>query len=194
MKASAISVVRPSEIDDIRGSAARAEYATLQAKAAALEDLKAKASSLVEFKEIADSYAVDNDHLRRELESRDSELEWFRDELRRIEGEKQRLIFQLGQARASDDAKEVEPDTPEQDEADSPPKPGEIRFYKKTHSKALYDVLVRVGDCGHKSWQGSAKADKARKGLARLLGEYSEWKNLQHCGTCTGGGMWKVHW
>lgn len=195
LRASAASVVRPSEIDDIRGAAARAEYAALQAKANGLEDLKAKASSLEEFKDIADSYAADNDQLRHELAARDSELERLRDEVQRLEADKQGLIFQLGQAKAtSDGAAEVEPDAPEQDEADQPPELGEVRFYKKTHSKPAYDVLVRVGDCGHTSWQSAAKAEKAKKGLVRILGEHREWKNLQHCGSCTGGGMWRVQW
>lgn len=194
MRASAASVVRPSEIDEIRGAAARSEYAALQAKASALEDLKAKASSLAEFKDIADSYAADNDKLRHELAARDTELDQLRDEVQRLEADRQALIFQLGQAKATAEAAEVEPDAPEEDEADQPPTPGEVRFYKKTHSKPAYDVLVRVADCGHTAWQGAAKADKAKKGLARLLGDHREWKSLQHCGSCTGGGMWKVQW
>lgn len=193
LRASAASVVRPAEIDEIRGAAARSEYAELQMKAIALEDLKAKASSLADFKDIADSYAADNDKLRRELAARDTELEQLRDEVKRIEANKQALIFQLGQVKPSEGA-EVEPDAPEKDEADQPPMPGDVRFYKKTHSKPVYDVLVRVSDCGHTAWQGAAKAEKAKKGLARLLGEHREWKSLQHCGSCTGGGMWKVQW
>jgi hypothetical protein len=195
MRASAASVVRPSEIDDIRGAAVRSEYAALQAKASALEELKAKASSLADFKDIADSYAADNDTLRRELAARDTDLERLRDEVQRLEADKQALIFQLGQAKApADGPEDIEPDAPEKDEADLPPEPREVRFYKKTHSKPAYDILVRVGDCGHTAWQTAAKADKAKKGLARLLGEHREWKTLQHCGSCTGGGMWKVQW
>lgn len=195
LRASAVSVVRPSEIDDIRGAFARSEYAALQAKASALEELKTKASSLEEFKEIADSYAIDNDKLRGELVSRDADVERLREEMQRLESDKQALIFSLGQAKApTDEVVEVEPDAPELDEADQPPIPGEMRFYKKTHSKPAYDVLVRVGDCGHNAWQNSAKADKAKKGLARLLGEHREWKNLHHCASCTGGGVWRVQW
>ena len=194
MRASAASVVRPSEIDEIRGAAARSEYAALQAKASALEDLKAKASSLAEFRDIADSYAEDNDKLRHQLAARDTELAKLRVEVQRLEADKQGLIFRLGQAKATPEAAEVEPDAPEQDEADQAPTQGEVRFYKKTHSKKAYDVLVRVADCGHTAWQGATKADKAKKGLARLLSDLPEWKSLQHCGSCTGGGMWKVQW
>jgi len=198
MQASAASVVRPSEIDAIRGAAVRSEYAALQAKAGSLEELKAKASSLAEFKEIADSYAADNDDLRQKLAARDTELVRVRDEVlqleadkQRLEADKQALSFQLGQVKA---VAEVEPDAPDQDEADQPPEPGEVRFYKKTHSKQAYDVLVRSRDCNHNAWQSSAKADKARKGLARLVGGQRQWKTMAHCGSCTGGGRWKVQW
>lgn len=193
MRASAASVVRPSEIDEIRGAAARSEYAALQAKASALEDLKAKASSLAEFRDIADSYAADNDTLRHELAARDAELDQLRNEVQRLEADKRALVFQLGQARAASEAAEVEPDVPEQDEADQPPTPGEIRFYKKHYDTGARDVMNRVADCGHNSWQNSAKADKARKGIAHLEGN-REWKSMQHCGSCKGGGMWKVQW
>ncbi len=156
MTASAGSVVRPSEIDDIRGAAARAEQAALQSKANALDDLKAKASSLSEFKEIADSYAADNDTLRQELSSRNSEIEQLREDVRQLELDKQALTFQLGKAKAAKDAAAaVEPDAPEPDEADEAPAPGDIRFYKKTHSTPKHDILVPMGDCGHNAWQGA---------------------------------------
>lgn len=196
MRASAVSVVRPSEIDDIRGSAVRAEYAALQAKATALEELKAKARSLEDFKDIADSYATDNDQLRRDLQARDVALEQLRDELRRVEADKQSLIFQLGQAKASPDAGAdvvVEPDAPERDEGDTPPEPGEVRFYKKHFDTGARDVMNRVVDCGHNAWQSAAKADKARKGIAHLEGN-REWKTMQHCASCKGGGRWRVQW
>ena len=195
MRASAASVVRPSEIDDIRAAAARSEYSALQAHASELEELKAKASSLEEFKDIANSYAADNDKLRHELALRDVDVERLQDEVQGLESSNQALIFTLGQSKlARGEAGEVQPDAPERDEAHQAPTSGETRYYKKTYSKSAYDVLVRVGDCGHSVWQNSAKADKAKKGLARLLGEHGEWKNLQHCGSCTGGGMWRVQW
>ena len=83
----------------------------------------------------------------------------------------------------------------EQSEVSAPdkPKPGEVRFYKKTHSKSNYDVLVAIADCGHASWQNSAKADKAKKGIIRLEGS-DDWSQVQHCGSCTGGGVWRVKW
>jgi len=50
-----------------------------------------------------------------------------------------------------------------------------------------------VGDCGHNSWQGANKADKAKKGIAKLEGTEA-WRLVQHCGKCTGGGFWRVEW
>lgn len=195
MKASAASVVRPVEIDQIRTAAARSEFAALQARASELEQLKARASSLEEFKEIADSYATDNDKLRQDLATRDSELERIQNEIQRLESNNQALIFALENAKvATVRADEVPPDAPDQDEADQPPAPGDIRYYKKTHSTPAYDILIQVGDCGHNSWQNAAKADKAKKGLERLLGTNRAWKKLQHCGSCQGGGLWRVEW
>lgn len=102
-----------------------------------------------------------------------------------------RLYAQLQDALHADSQS---PSTASQSEATSgTPKPGEIRFYKKTHSKSNYDVLVHITDCGHTSWQNAAKADKAKKGIVRLEGSDS-WSQVQHCGSCTGGGVWRVKW
>ena len=102
-----------------------------------------------------------------------------------------RLYGQLQEARHSEAA---EPPS-EQSEAvaQDKPKSGEVRFYKKTHSKSNYDVLVPIPDCGHTSWQNAAKADKAKKGIVRLEGS-DDWSQVQHCGSCTGGGVWRVKW
>lgn len=195
MRASAASVVRPAEIDDIRGASARAEYAALQAKATELEQLKAKASSLEEFKELATLFSVDKDNLLRELSVRNGELEQQRSEIQRLESDKQALIFQLDQAKArSGDPGEVEPDTPDQEDGEQAPVSGEVRFYKKRFDARTHDVLIRATDCGHNAWQSAARADKARKGIARLEGGNREWKTMQHCGSCTKGGMWRVQW
>lgn len=193
MQASAAGVVRPREIDDIRGAPARAQYAALQANASALEEAKAKAKSLAEFQDLADSYAEDNNKLRHELEMRDTELAHLREEVRQVEAEKQYLIYQLGQAKVSSEAAGIEPDEPAQADADKAPAPGDVRFYKKKYDARTHDAMVPADDCGHNAWQSAEKADKAKKGLARLLGN-SDWKRLQHCGSCTGGGLWKVQW
>jgi len=114
---------------------------------------------------------------------------------RQLEADKRALTFQLGKAKAAKDAAAtVAPDTPEPDEGTQPPAPGETRYYKKTHSAPKHDILVQVTDCEHNAWQGANQAEKARKGLTRLLGPHNDWKNLHHCGSCTGGGMWRVQW
>lgn len=74
-----------------------------------------------------------------------------------------------------------------------PPKKGEVRFYKKLGSGGGRDKLVRVNGCRHRSWQPAKKADQAKKGIARLE-DRDDWKTLQHCGSCCGGGMWRVEW
>jgi len=73
------------------------------------------------------------------------------------------------------------------------PASGETRYYKKTHSKSSYDVLVRIDGCNHNSWQSAHKADKAKNGVEKLEGT-REWKSIQHCGSCKGGGVWRVAW
>jgi hypothetical protein len=102
-----------------------------------------------------------------------------------------RLYGQLQEA-ANREATESPTESPEAGTPDKP-KPGEVRFYKKTHSKSNYDVLVPIPDCGHASWQNAAKADKAKKGIIRLEGS-DDWSQVQHCGSCTGGGVWRVKW
>ena len=195
MSASAASVVPPSEIDEIRAAVAKAEHSARQARAFELEELKARATSLEEYRDIATLYAADKDTLQHTVDLREADVDRLEKEVHKLKAEKQSLLFALGQAKAAtDEADHVQPDPPEQDDADQLPTSGETRFYKKTHSKPSYDILTRVDDCGHNAWQGAAKAEKARKGLARLLGGQGEWKNLHHCGSCTGGGMWRVQW
>ena len=189
MRASAISVVRPREIDEIRNAATQAEFARMKAKAKSLED----------FKDLADSYANDNDALRQEITRQEDEIEALQNRIVELEAENASLKFHLRQAKPelgedgeADD--EVEPDAIEADTAvPGPPQSGEVRFYKKKFSAPGHDILVHVGDCGHNSWQRAAKADKAKKGIAKLEGT-DGWKSIQHCGKCTGGGMWRVNW
>lgn len=189
MRASAAGVVRPREIDEIRNAAARAEFAALKARARSLEDFGA----------LADSYSKDNDALREELLQKDAEIEALQNAVAKLESENEGLAFHLRQARpeAAHDvaADDVEPDLPEGEIAEpGAPDRGEERFYKKKYAARSHDVMVRVGNCGHNSWQGAAKADKAKKGIAKLEGNRDDWQSVQHCGRCTGGGMWRVVW
>ena len=191
MRASAVSVVRPREIDEIRSAATQAEFARMKARAKSLED----------FEELAGLYDKENDKLREDIAERDEEIGFLREEVARLEAKVQALLHHLKQAqpdlslkRIDEEEDDVEPDVVEPDQEQAPPEPGEVRFFKKKYSAPTHDVMVRVGDCGHNAWQNAAKADKAKKGIAKLEGGRSDWKTIQHCGTCTGGGMWRVKW
>ena len=76
---------------------------------------------------------------------------------------------------------------------DAAPVGGEVRFYKKHHCAPSRDVMIRVVDCGHNRWTGATSADKARKGILRLE-RRETLRTLHHCGTCQGGGVWRVKW
>lgn len=173
MSIAAMTITPPVAIREIQAAVARKR----------LEDVEARSTSNTEELEIARLYLSDNEELK-------IQLEHASEEIARLSGRAEAAEFVLGQVKVRADGEEPPEAEPE---ADAPLTTGETRFYKKTHSKQAYDVMVPVSDCGHTSWQGSAKADKAKKGVEKLEGR-SDWKSLQHCGTCTGGGMWKVKW
>ncbi len=171
MSVAALSVDAPHEIRRLKSEHSRARLAKLEAKADAnSEEL-----------ELARLFIEENETLKDELEAAKAEI-----------------AKQSARADAAEYAIEVlksneDGDAEEADQASETPVTGEVRFYKKTHSKPSYDVLVRITDCGHNSWQSANKADKAKKGIERLEGS-SDWKSLYHCGSCQGGGVWKVFW
>ena len=146
---------------------------------AKIRELEAKADSKSEELEIAKSYLDDNE----KLQARVSELEA---EVASLQGRALAAEHALGNRES---AEEVTDEPPEE----APPTAGEVRYYKKTHSTPGYDVLVRVKGCSHNSWQAADKADKAKKGIEKLEGR-SDWSKLNHCGKCTGGGLWRVNW
>lgn len=80
-------------------------------------------------------------------------------------------------------------------ETRTPPQAGETRYYKKIGSGGGVDSLVQTGACQHRSssWRPAFKGDQAEKGLLKLEGR-DDWQSLAHCGSCTGGGRWRVHW
>jgi hypothetical protein len=181
MQASALSVLRPREIDDIQ-AAARARH---------LATLMERATSGADFEQLAYTYAKDNDDLRAKLEELTrrnqglvEELETTRTRLGNAE------LLALYREQPEERIDPLKPDDPEVEKG---PEPGEVRFYKKTHSTAKHDVMQLVADCGCNCWQSANKADKAKKGIARFEGR-NDWKSIQHCGSCTGGGMWRVRW
>jgi hypothetical protein len=189
MRAAALSVARPFEIDEIRNAASRRAFTEMQARASSVED----------FRRLADSYAADNDCLRvenatlqertRELEAQIADFEGQRAALlARIENAELQLRYQNAAGH------EIAPDAVEDTKEEvAPPAPGEVRFYKKHYSAPGHDIMTRVNDCGCNNWEAAFKADKAKKGILRLE-DKTEFKSIQHCASCDGGGVWKVRW
>jgi hypothetical protein len=173
MSTAALSITPPHAIREIQDAVVRRQ----------IEDLEARSTPDSEELAIARLYIKENQDLK-------TRLEQLQDDLARTAARASAAEHALSQLKAPDLIEEEESAS---EASPSEPAPGDVCFYKKIHSKSAYDVFVQVDDCGHTSWQGSAKADKARKGLERLTSR-SDWKSLQHCGTCTGGGMWKVRW
>jgi hypothetical protein len=185
-RASALSVTRPREIDEIREAHNRREFA----------ELRQQATSLAEFQVLADNYANDNDRLRHELALARSQVEDLQAQVRTLEGDKLALRAHLVAKGAVEETKnegEIAPGGDECEVVPAEPVSGETRYYKKVGERPKYDIMHPVQDCGHNRWQPSHKGDKAKKGIAKLEGR-SDWQSVYHCGTCTGGGMWKVRW
>ncbi|MBK8767618.1 MAG: hypothetical protein IPM01_24590 [Burkholderiaceae bacterium] len=173
MSTAVLSIPSPVAAREIEAEVARQRISELEKRAAPDSEELA----------IARLYLSENEQLKRKIEQLEAELA-------KAAARAEAAAHSLSQLKAT----ESDDDESEQGQvASTEPAVGETRFYKKTHSKGAYDVLVEVKGCDHTAWQNSASADKARKGLERLTGR-DDWKSLLHCGTCTGGGMWKVRW
>lgn len=187
-RAAALSVIKPRDIDDIRDAASRRT----------LIELRERATSLREYKELAESYAGDNDQLRAERAALRTQVEQLQEQVKDLEGDKLALQAHLRAARdVPEEVVEEDGIAPGGDDSDAEsaePTPGAVRFYKKVYARPTHDVMVRVQDCGCNRWEGAHKADKAKKGISKLEYGRSDWKSIQHCAACTGGGMWKVRW
>jgi hypothetical protein len=188
MEASALSVVRPHEIDDIRSAVSRRVFA----------ELKERASSLQDHAELAELYEKDNDQLlaiNADLRSRVDDLQAL---VAKLEGDRAALLAHLRAAKVippAVGAEDIASDaTIDSDEDLAEPAAGEVRFYKKKFAAAEHDIMARVNDCGHNKWQSAHAADKARKGIAKVEDGRTNWQTMQHCASCKGGGMWKVRW
>lgn len=174
LRASALSVERPFDIDLVRVSGFRAQFEELQKKAESVDDYK----GLLQLAEDENASLRDkNESLERQLQALQARVHALDVELRRSENADEELPPERVEPRA----KRAEPGS------------GEIRFYKKIGSAGKRDQMVRRKDCGHNAWQNANKADKAKKGIEHLEGS-CQWDNLWHCGTCEGGGVWKVRW
>lgn len=190
MGASALSVVRPREIDEILGGASRR----------AIAELRERASSLQDHAELADLYAKDNDNLRAGNASLTALVDELQIRVAKLEVDRAALLAHLHAAKGLPTqpvygTEGIEPDAAiDSDEDLAEPVSGEIRFYKKKFSASDHDVMVRVNDCDHNKWQSAHAADKARKGVAKVENDRSDWQTFQRCASCTGGGMWRVRW
>lgn len=187
MRAAALGVVRPQEIDGIRSAAARRAYAAMKAHATSLED----------YQKLAEAYADENELLRKRVEDLNAQLAVAQQRVLEVEERQASLAARAEKAEkrlqhhgAPDD--QIAPANAAEVE-DASPQPGDVRFYKKKFSRGKQDVLVRVADCGCNNWESGHKGDKAKKGIAKLEGS-NDWKAVYHCASCTGGGMWKVAW
>jgi hypothetical protein len=189
MRASALSVVRPPEIDEVRTATSRRAFA----------EMKERASSLQDYKELADVYSEENERLRAAAASLHGQIEQLQTRTAEMEAERQALLTRVENAEVllryrPASAKEIAPDPASEVEDPAEPAPSEERFYKKAYSTPTHDVMTRVSDCGCDNWQGAHGADKAKKGIAKLENGRDDWKRVQHCASCTGGGMWRVRW
>ena len=183
-RASALSVIRPREIDAIREAHSRR----------VITELRQQATSSTEYQQLADSYAADNDQLSRDLALARSQVEDLQEQVRELEAANLALKAHLAAKGVPEDAEEEADIAPGGDEGEAEPTSGETRFYKKIGARRTHDVMARVQDCGHNNWQGAHKADKAKKGISKLENGRNDWKTIHHCAKCTGGGMWRVRW
>ncbi|MCL4233943.1 MAG: hypothetical protein KJ042_05450 [Deltaproteobacteria bacterium] len=144
MHASALGVVRPKEIDEIRNSSIRAAFA----------EMKAKASSLADFEALADSYANDNDNLREELGILYDTISELEEQKANLEREKASLLGRIENAELRLIYIPNQPIAPggDSDAADGDePKEDEIRYNKNKYSTK-----------NAMSWNVSTTADTTR--------------------------------
>lgn len=173
MGVAALTVEPPSAIREIQNQAARAKFM----------ELEQRANSNTEEIELARLFIQENEELKESLDE-------AKREIARQASKAEAAEYALSRVNASEGLDESEAE----DLSDSSnPASGEIRYYKKIRNTPTRDVLVRIKDCGHNSWQGASGADKAKKGVEKLEGT-SAWANFYHCAKCTGGGVWKVLW
>lgn len=182
MDASALGVVRPKEIDEIKQASERRVF----------DDLRARAVEREDFVELANLSLQENDALRAERKEILTTIEEQQRQIAGLQLDLENLRAQLRHAQQRDLPDDPAP-PPDDGALPEAPARGEFRFYKKVHDTGRRDIMVAAEDCNHNRWQSASKADKARKGIAHLE-KQNNWKTMWHCGECRGGGMWKVHW
>ncbi len=184
MRASALGAKRPREIDEIR------DYA----RSKALADMRARAESLADYMALAEEFASENTALKNENAELLAEIDRLESSVVSLEGKCNALQRRADTADARLKERESSGDKHCVNTEESvPPKLREVRFYKKTYSAPGHDIVVQIADCGHDEWQSATKADKARKGILKHEG-LEGLRSLKHCGSCVGGGVWRVEW
>ncbi|MCR6654060.1 MAG: hypothetical protein NVV73_22420 [Cellvibrionaceae bacterium] len=149
MSVAALSIDPPSAIRKIKNEHSRAR----------LNELQVRANANSEELELARLFIEENEKLKADLDN--AKAEAARQAARAEAAEF--AIDAIKSGRESDlyeDGEQVEEPTG--------PVSGDVRFYKKTHSKPSYDVLVKISDCGHNSWKAANKAEKAKRGIEKV--------------------------
>jgi hypothetical protein len=185
MPASALSVLRPHEIDDI-------QTASHQRR---LNDLLSKAGSATEWKELLRIQSEENQSLQKQLLDTTKKIKALEEETKslKMELENANSNFESLSRYRDETGTDIDPVGPNDAEIDDSPEPNEYRYYKKVSSGGKRDTMVRIQDCGCNNWRSAHKADKAENGIEKLEGK-SDWKTLHKCMSCTGGGVWRVRW
>lgn len=178
MSVAALAISPPRGIREVHLDAMRTRIKQMEKSA-----IEAELNSLVE----------ENSRLSVDIEEKTSINSRISMELNQAESRILYLEQRLLQLQCKLDGGGIDAGIPQNETDDDSPSDGEIRYYKKTGSGGGVDKMVRTKSCNHNSWQPAFKGDQAEKGILRLEGR-KNWKSIQHCGACTGGGMWKVHW
>lgn len=180
MRVAALTVTLPRSVRLIQNAAANAFIEELRSRQTTTTD--------AETIQIVELYAQQNEILRRELEQ-------SKDALATVSAKCEAAQYALQQieknkpANTSDGA-EAEFD----DEVPLVPVAGDVRIVKKTGSSGPYDRMVEWGGCNHSSWETMGNAPKALKGIERLYSKNQQWKRVEKCLVCTGGGVWRITW
>lgn len=120
-------------------------------------------------------------------------LDEARAEIARLKGKLTSLYSAMEQAGLEGEGEGVESEEENLSEAHVPFTPGEVRYYKKTKKSGRADNLIVTNSCNHNSWKPVHKAIQAEKGVQKLE-KSKDYRTIQHCNECTGGGLWRVQW
>lgn len=177
MEVAALTVTAPRAIRLIQNAAANE----------LIENLRSRHKSDAETMQIVELYAQQNETLRQDLEE-------ARDALA-----KQSAKYSALQHVSQNREKAKPADEGDDEESDhlnrNPPAVGDVRIVKKLSGfSGPYDRMMEWGGCNHLNWETIGNAPKALKGLQRLYKSNMNFKRVEKCLSCTGGGVWRVTW